>query len=426
MEAKDSSDSSLAVAALAGSKDGLANDEGNLLQWALNSTGLSDSPPILNALEVYTPLTLTNTPTDDQDGTIHGFAAAAIVKIRSDYNMKKNWMGDACVPAKYAWKGLNCNYIAEPTRIVGINLSSSELTGFISPSFASLLVMESLDLSGNNLTGSIPEELGSLLSLRYLNLSRNNLTGEIPVALQQKREEGRLIFEFEGNHYLCTDVTQCEESRKTKKLTMPIIVVLCLVSVLLIFVVIFMVWRLRKSEGNFSRLLKRRRDNPLQLENREFTYSELERITNNFKNIIGKGAFGTVYHGLLEDGTQVAVKLRSQSSSQGTKEFLAEVLHNIAVAEYLRDGFTDPRNLLDALNKLKDDYIQQKKEGKLKLESTKEDTLTKALETGENAGRVRAIGGHITPSVYFQVGRQCKGADVTQDLINEHCVGMEC
>lgn len=78
--------------------------------------------------------------------------------------------------------------------------------------------------------------------------------------------------------------------------------------------------------GNFSRLLKGRRDNPLQLENREFTYSELERITDNFKNSIGKGAFGTVYYGLLEDGTQVAVKLRSQSSSQGTKEFLAEVI----------------------------------------------------------------------------------------------------
>ncbi|KAG6479149.1 hypothetical protein ZIOFF_062610 [Zingiber officinale] len=29
------------------------------------------------------------------------------------------------------------------------------------------------------------------------------------------------------------------------------------------------------------------------------------------------------------------------------------VLHNITVAEYFRDGCTDPRNLLDALNKVK-------------------------------------------------------------------------
>lgn len=38
-------------------------------QWALNSTDLSNLPPILNALEVYTPLHLNNTPTDNQDST---------------------------------------------------------------------------------------------------------------------------------------------------------------------------------------------------------------------------------------------------------------------------------------------------------------------------------------------------------------------
>lgn len=33
--------------------------------------------------------------------------------------------------------------------------------------------------------------------------------------------------------------------------------------------------------------------------------------------------------------------------------YLFQVLHNIAVAEYFQDGCTDPRNLLDALNKVK-------------------------------------------------------------------------
>lgn len=78
--------------------------------------------------------------------------------------------------------------------------------------------------------------------------------------------------------------------------------------------------------GKISKLVRGHRDNPFQLENRQFTYEELKKITNNFKNDIGKGGFGTVYHGFLEDGTQVAVKLRSHSSSQGTKEFLAEVM----------------------------------------------------------------------------------------------------
>jgi len=60
-------------------------------------------------------------------------------------------------------------------------------------------------------------------------------------------------------------------------------------------------------------------------ENRRFTYKELENITNNFERLIGQGGFGLVYYGRLEDGTSVAAKIRSESSSHGLDEFLAEV-----------------------------------------------------------------------------------------------------
>ncbi|KAG1346649.1 Receptor-like protein kinase [Cocos nucifera] len=66
------------------------------------------------------------------------------------------------------------------------------------------------------------------------------------------------------------------------------------------------------------------KDDQLKLESRQFTYKDLENITNKFVRIIGKGGFGIVYHGFLENGVEVAVKLCSRSSSQGTKEFLAE------------------------------------------------------------------------------------------------------
>jgi predicted Ser/Thr protein kinase len=63
----------------------------------------------------------------------------------------------------------------------------------------------------------------------------------------------------------------------------------------------------------------------LGLETRRFTYIEIKNITNNLQRVLGKGGFGYVYNGFLDDGTQVAVKIRSHSSNQGDKEFLAEV-----------------------------------------------------------------------------------------------------
>ena len=62
----------------------------------------------------------------------------------------------------------------------------------------------------------------------------------------------------------------------------------------------------------------------LDQSSRQFTYSEVLRMTSNFERVLGKGGFGTVYHGKL-DNDEVAVKMLSPSSSQGYKQFQAEV-----------------------------------------------------------------------------------------------------
>ncbi|KAK0596807.1 hypothetical protein LWI29_019249 [Acer saccharum] len=62
----------------------------------------------------------------------------------------------------------------------------------------------------------------------------------------------------------------------------------------------------------------------LELKSQRFAYSDILSITDNFKRVLGKGGFGIVYHGYLDD-TEVAVKMLSSSSSQGYKEFQAEV-----------------------------------------------------------------------------------------------------
>ncbi|KAF7817253.1 G-type lectin S-receptor-like serine/threonine-protein kinase SD2-5 [Senna tora] len=55
-----------------------------------------------------------------------------------------------------------------------------------------------------------------------------------------------------------------------------------------------------------------------------FSYEEMKVATNNFSEKLGQGGFGSVYKGVLQDGSQVAVK-KLEGIEQGKKEFRAEV-----------------------------------------------------------------------------------------------------
>ncbi|TKY68208.1 G-type lectin S-receptor serine/threonine-protein kinase RLK1 [Spatholobus suberectus] len=60
---------------------------------------------------------------------------------------------------------------------------------------------------------------------------------------------------------------------------------------------------------------------------RRFTYKELEEATTGFKQMLGRGAFGTVYKGVLTSDTSryVAVKRLDKVVQEGEKEFKTEV-----------------------------------------------------------------------------------------------------
>ncbi|KAH6781304.1 kinase with adenine nucleotide alpha hydrolases-like domain-containing protein [Perilla frutescens var. frutescens] len=60
---------------------------------------------------------------------------------------------------------------------------------------------------------------------------------------------------------------------------------------------------------------------------RWFTYAELELATGGFSraNFLAEGGYGSVHRGVLPDGQAVAVKQHKLASSQGDKEFCAEV-----------------------------------------------------------------------------------------------------
>ncbi|CAJ1970784.1 unnamed protein product [Sphenostylis stenocarpa] len=60
---------------------------------------------------------------------------------------------------------------------------------------------------------------------------------------------------------------------------------------------------------------------------RSFDYEEMASATNNFSNSaqIGQGGYGSVFKGLLPDGTVVAIKRAQEGSLQGEREFLTEI-----------------------------------------------------------------------------------------------------
>ena len=56
----------------------------------------------------------------------------------------------------------------------------------------------------------------------------------------------------------------------------------------------------------------------------KYSYSDIKRITNNFKHKLGQGGYGSVYKGELRSKRLVAVKLLSKLKSNG-QEFINEV-----------------------------------------------------------------------------------------------------
>jgi hypothetical protein len=58
-----------------------------------------------------------------------------------------------------------------------------------------------------------------------------------------------------------------------------------------------------------------------------FSLAELEKATDKFssKRILGEGGFGRVYCGIMEDGSEVAVKMLTRDNQNGDREFIAEV-----------------------------------------------------------------------------------------------------
>ncbi|XP_051143194.1 receptor-like serine/threonine-protein kinase ALE2 isoform X2 [Andrographis paniculata] len=58
-----------------------------------------------------------------------------------------------------------------------------------------------------------------------------------------------------------------------------------------------------------------------------FVLAELEKATDKFspQKVLGEGGFGRVYHGIMDNGNHVAVKLLTRDHQNGDREFIAEI-----------------------------------------------------------------------------------------------------
>jgi Leucine-rich repeat (LRR) protein len=210
-----------------------------------------------------------------------------------------------------------------------LNLTDNKLNGSIPGNLATLTNLQELYLGHNNLSGTIPELLGNSTSLLRLDLSYNNLLGEIPKGGVFKNLTGLSIV---GNNALCGGIPQlhlpkCPSScvrknregiRKFLRIAIPTIGSLVLV---------FLVWA-----GFHHRKSKTapKKDLPPQFAEIDLPivpYNDILKGTYGFSeaNVLGKGRYGTVYKGTLENqAIVVAVKVFNVQQSGSYKSFQAE------------------------------------------------------------------------------------------------------
>ncbi|CAM6034686.1 unnamed protein product [Sphagnum compactum] len=283
------------------------------------------------------------------------------------------WPGVACalrdgIPAD-ATHQVPCSINNSNCTVIALRLPNCGLVGEIPFILAGLPNLQALDLHGNFLVGEITSELlNTFANLTYLDLSSNYLNGTIP-----QMENQALVVSWESNCFLsnigdchldagmrellnCRNHTSislqpCRSWARQHFLVLIVLLLVCPFATIILVSLLILgyYWRaqefLPQATTNFrhlnSQIRGETRSDPTsnygvqpQLLVR-FTYQELEIATDHFHESrllgCGSGASGSlIYHGLLDDGTYVAVKKIQRDSIH---DFSAEFWHDIKVRE---------------------------------------------------------------------------------------------
>ncbi|XP_031483693.1 probable LRR receptor-like serine/threonine-protein kinase At2g23950 isoform X1 [Nymphaea colorata] len=253
--------------------------------------------------------------------------------------------------------------IGNLTSLTEVYLQKNSISGKIPAELGNLPSLGRLDLSNNNLSGPLPDSLFHLTSINYLRINNNSLSGEIPVSLAKVPKLSLLdlsfnnlsgpvptvqakTFSVEGNVLICRNSSKgyCAAiqpssldsppnaspgKQKSHRAAVAFGVALgCTLGTL--FVLALVAWWKKKQSKQMIQddYDHNHAEEMMCLGNlKRFGFRELQIATDNFnsKRILGKGGFGNVYKGYLQDGTVVAIKRLKDCSHNGESQFQTEI-----------------------------------------------------------------------------------------------------
>ncbi|KAM2893322.1 hypothetical protein FF1_008693 [Malus domestica] len=311
----------------------------------------------------------------------------ALIEFLSGLNypstLVSKWSGnDPC----RSWLGVSCG---NDGKVSVINLPKYNLNGTLSHSVAKLESLVQIRLQNNNLWGSVPENWTSLKSLTELDLSGNNISPPLPKfsSIVKVVVDGNRLFNGNpsaagaapedspssstdsGSHVNGTSQLNQHKALKRSS-TVSIVAPVASVAVIAFLLVIPLSMYCKKRRDAFknstSHVIHPRdasdsdsmvkvvvasntngsastvtgssasrnssgigESHVIEAGNLIISVQVLRNVTNNFapENELGRGGFGVVYKGELDDGTKIAVKRMEAGviSNKALDEFQAEI-----------------------------------------------------------------------------------------------------